>query len=231
MSLSPNHGPRRHGGPPDMVVIHYTAMAGPAEAAERLCDPKAEVSAHYLIEADGALLPLVEEPRRAWHAGVGAWGHVTDVNSHSIGIELDNRGGGDPFAAAQIDALCDLLTGVFARWNIPPERVIGHSDCAPGRKDDPGRAFPWPNLATRGVAIWPWDVAPAAAPAPDAFAQDAARFGYRAPGGDWAPVLEAFRQRFRPRAAGPLDAQDTAIMAALARRWPHHPTRGAAAAS
>ncbi|MEH6360408.1 MAG: N-acetylmuramoyl-L-alanine amidase, partial [Amylibacter sp.] len=125
-----------------MVVVHYTAMETADAACARLCDEAAEVSAHYLISEQGDIVQLVDEDMRAWHAGAGAWGDVTDVNSHSIGIELANTGD-TPFAAAQMDALEGLLGGIQNRWKIPAARIIGHSDMAPGRKFDPGVRFDW----------------------------------------------------------------------------------------
>jgi N-acetylmuramoyl-L-alanine amidase len=129
---SPNFGDRRDGLQPTLVVIHYTAMATCAEALDRLCDPLAEVSAHYLIDSDGTVLSLVAEQDRAWHAGAGEWGGRGDVNSRSIGVELANRGDA-PFAAPQMAALEQVLQGVLERWSLPPQAVIGHSDMAPGR--------------------------------------------------------------------------------------------------
>jgi N-acetylmuramoyl-L-alanine amidase len=140
-----------------MVVLHYTAMLGADAAADRLCDPGAEVSAHYLVAADGAVLALVPEELRAWHAGASAWGGVADVNSRSIGIELDNPGhqlGYPPYPEPQMAALETLLAGILARWAIPPERVVGHACIAPGRKRDPGEKLDWRRLASRGLAVW-----------------------------------------------------------------------------
>ncbi|MBE3640283.1 N-acetylmuramoyl-L-alanine amidase [Mangrovicoccus algicola] len=195
-----------------MVVLHYTAMDSAAAALERLCDPAHEVSCHYLIGADGTLWQLVEEELRAWHAGQGSWGAVTDVNSRSIGIELDNRGRGS-FAVAQLAVLERLLAEILARWNIPPERVIGHQDMAPARKQDPGRWFPWPRLAGKGLAIWP-----EGRPARGRFLDSARAFGY--PEADAGLLLEAFRARFRPMAAGRLSEEDRRMMAELAARFP-----------
>jgi N-acetylmuramoyl-L-alanine amidase len=171
--LSPNFGERRGGAVPDLVVIHYTAMTSCAAALERLCDPCAEVSAHYLISEGGEVLALVPEALRAWHAGAGEWGGVSDVNSRSVGIELAN-GGAEPFAARQMAALEGLLAGVMARWDIRPERVIGHSDMAPARKGDPGARFDWRRLARGGLSVWP----EAGEAEPGGFVAAARAFGY-----------------------------------------------------
>jgi N-acetylmuramoyl-L-alanine amidase len=136
---------------PELVVIHYTAMQNAAAALERLCDPQAEVSAHYLIGADGTCWQLVDENMRAWHAGAGAWRGKDDVNSRSIGIELDNRGD-HPFSNAQMERLESLLRELLIRWSIPASGVIGHSDMAPGRKIDPGPRFDWQRLVKQGLA-------------------------------------------------------------------------------
>lgn len=152
---SSNHNERRF-GPPDMVVIHYTDMESAAAARARLCDPAAEVSAHYLIDLDGTVEQLVAEDRRAWHAGVSEWDGETDINSRSIGIELQNRGpnggGYHPFPAPQMAALEALLQGIMARWPVTPANVVGHDDVAPGRKIDPGPKFDWARLERRGLA-------------------------------------------------------------------------------
>lgn len=196
------------------MVIHYTAMATAQESLERLCDPVAEVSAHYLIAEDGEVLALVPEERRAWHAGAGRWGEATDVNSRSIGIELQNRGA-HPYAHSQMLALERLLGEVLARWSIPPERVIGHSDMAPARKGDPGPRFDWRRLARAGLSVWPGegegDVQDFL-PALHGFGYDAAL----------APdlLLRAFRLRFRPWAEGPLSSLDAGAAQDLARRFP-----------
>lgn len=195
-----------------MVVLHYTAMESAGAALDRLCDAGAEVSAHYLIDRDGTVLRLVPEELRAWHAGAGRWGSVTDVNSRSIGIELQNSGR-EIFPPAQMAALMRLLEGVLARHAIAPERVIGHSDMAPARKGDPGRLFDWRALAQEGLSVWP------EAGAEGDFRAGATRFGYDPDLPD-ALLLAAFRLRFRPRAQGPVEARDRAMVTALARRWP-----------
>ncbi|MGK7755656.1 MULTISPECIES: N-acetylmuramoyl-L-alanine amidase [unclassified Roseovarius] len=203
---SPNFGARRLGAKPDMVVIHYTAMASAEAALERLCDPQAEVSAHYLIGADGHVWQMVAEIARAWHAGAGSWQDVTDVNSRSIGVELDNPGD-RPFPEPLMNALESLLRAILDRWAIPRDRVIGHSDMAPGRKHDPGPHFDWERLEQAGLAgkrghdIGPGD------PNPDTFRAVARRAGYTADVDDDA-LLAAVRLRYRPFATGPLSPED-----------------------
>lgn len=211
---SPNFGERRGGVQPSVIVLHYTAMASCAEARDRLCDPLAEVSAHWLISEQGAAEALVPEAARAWHAGAGEWAGLTDVNSHSIGIELANSGH-QPFAAPQMAGLEALLDGIMARWAIPSHRVIAHSDMAPARKSDPGPRFDWRRLALGGRAVWP---APGVMAPTEGFASDARRFGY--PDADLQTLLTVFRLRFRPWARGPLDAVDAGMARDLARRFP-----------
>lgn len=184
-------------------------------ALDRLCDPETEVSAHYLICEAGRIYQLVEEDLRAWHAGAGSWAGAGDVNSRSIGIELANTGAA-PFPEPQMRALEALLPGIMDRWSIPPQGVIGHSDMAPARKQDPGRRFDWRRLARLGLAVWPEGIAAAGAP-PDAarFREALVRFGYP----DAEPhetLLDAMRQRFRPWASGPLSDGDMAVAQALA---------------
>ncbi|WBU57984.1 N-acetylmuramoyl-L-alanine amidase [Paracoccus sediminicola] len=205
---SPNHGERRDGARPALIVIHYTGMGDCASARARLCDPAAEVSAHWLIDEDGTSEALIPEDRRAWHAGAGAWQGREDVNSRSVGIELANPGN-RPFAAAQMDALDDLLRGIMDRWSISPAGVIGHSDLAPGRKFDPGPRFDWARLARQGLALHP------DAPGADLPLQDSlSRIGYPETGPETR--LAAFRLRFRPRATGPETEADRRIAAAAA---------------
>lgn len=214
--LSPNFGERRGGARPDLIVLHYTAMASCDAALARLCDPVAEVSAHYLISEAGDVIALVPETARAWHAGAGQWGAVTDVNSRSIGIELANTGA-HPFPEPQMRTLEAVLRDVMARWAIPPERVIGHSDMAPARKSDPGPRFDWCRLALGGLSVWPMAAAPVP-PEPEAFMAAARGFGY--PEAPVEVLLAAVRLRFRPWASGPLDGWDVARIADLARRFP-----------
>ncbi len=203
---SPNFGPRRDGLRPELVVLHYTAMATAEAALDRLCDPAPEVSAHYLICEKGRVFRLVDEKMRAWHAGAGTWQGKADINSRSIGIELDNRGT-HPFSEPQMAALETLLPAILTRWTIPASGVIGHSDMAPGRKFDPGPSFGWRRLARQGLAIWPDDQ-----PAEGDWYRAAAALGYDV---DSADALAAFRARFRPWATGPLDAEDARIASRL----------------
>ena len=150
---SPNHGPRRPGAAIDMLVLHYTGMRTAGAALDRLRDPAAKVSAHYLVDEAGAVFRLVPEERRAWHAGRAFWAGETDVNGRSIGIELANPGhrhGYRPFPEAQMAALEALCRDILSRRAVPAGRVLGHSDVAPGRKPDPGELFDWRRLARAG---------------------------------------------------------------------------------
>jgi N-acetylmuramoyl-L-alanine amidase len=228
--ISPNHGPRRGVMAPDLIVLHYTAMESAEAALDRLCDPAAEVSCHYLIDEAGRVTRLVSEMRRAWHAGEARWGALTDVNSHSLGIELANPGPGEggpgdcpDFPEPQMDALIELLHGLMLRWGVPPERVVGHSDVAPGRKIDPGPGFDWRRLAREGVAVWP-ERAKATGegdPAPRVFAA-ARRFGYPAAeeSGE-AALLAALQMRFAPEELGAPPSETLAArLETAAARWP-----------
>lgn len=208
---SPNYGDRR-GWPVELIVLHYTAMTDAEAAIERLCDPETEVSAHYLIARNGALYRLVDEDKRAWHAGSGRWAGRDDVNSRSIGIELDNDGTA-PFDEALMTTLEALLSDLLERHALHPKAVIGHSDLAPDRKSDPGPRFDWSRLAEKHLSVWP------EASMRGEFMRDAAYFGYPVEQGE-AHVLSAFRQRFRPGMTGPRDVADEAMMAGLARHYP-----------
>jgi N-acetylmuramoyl-L-alanine amidase len=229
---SPNFDQRR--GPPDMVVLHYTGMRTGAEALERLRDPEAKVSAHYLIEEDGAVFQLVPEERRAWHAGVAFWKGERDVNAASIGIELVNPGhefGYVDFPETQLEALIGLLDAVRGRWTIPNGRILGHSDVAPERKVDPGEKFPWKRLALDGHGLW---TEPHAAPgAPLALGDEGAgvfalqagltRLGYdSAPSGQYdaytETIVKAFQRHWRPeRVDGIADGETRARLVRLLR--------------
>lgn len=185
-------------------------MASAAAAEARLSDPAFEVSAHYLLARSGAVTQLVAEEMRAWHAGAGAWRGQADMNSRSIGIELANTGH-EPYPSAQIAALVALMGQIMERWEIPPARVIGHSEMAPGRKIDPGRRFPWAALETAGVALGRCGRRQTMVSL-SALAQ---KIGYP----DAAPdvILEAFRSRFAQGRLGPPRAVDLEEMAWLAQ--------------
>ena len=153
---SPNHGERR-AGPLDMIVLHYTGMPDADQALAWLCAEQSEVSAHYFVFEDGRIVQMVEEDRRAWHAGTASWAGESDINSRSIGIEIANfghEGALPPFPDAQIDALIGLCQDITGRHAIPAHRLLAHSDVAPGRKRDPGEAFAWARLAGEGIGHW-----------------------------------------------------------------------------
>ncbi|MGD9537205.1 MAG: N-acetylmuramoyl-L-alanine amidase [Alphaproteobacteria bacterium] len=230
---SPNHDARPEGAAITVLVLHYTDMPSAGDALQRLCDPGAEVSAHYLIDEDGTTYRLVEEARRAWHAGRSRWRGIEGINAVSIGIELQNPGhshGYRPFPAVQMAALAGLASGILARQPIPPRNVVGHSDIAPERKLDPGELFDWPGLAARGVGLWPdpaadHDIAPLRegdqGPRVAGLHAALARYGYGlGPGDRFDPsttaVVQAFQRHFRPdRIDGVWDGACAARLARL----------------
>jgi N-acetylmuramoyl-L-alanine amidase len=211
---SPNWDERKL--PISMVVLHYTEMRSADEALARLTDPEAKVSAHYLISEAGEVIALVDEDKRAWHAGQSFWRGHPDVNSASIGIELDHPGhafGYRDFAEAQFHALVPLLARIVKQYGIPRANVVGHSDIAPARKIDPGELFPWDRLAEYKLCL----PRPTKLEAGDPFDNDAAfylaleRFGYDASAGRKA--VEAFQRRWRPeKIDGEIDGQVRAIL-------------------
>jgi N-acetylmuramoyl-L-alanine amidase len=227
---SPNHDSRGeppHIRPIDMLVLHYTGMQSAAAALDRLCDPAARVSAHYLVEEDGALWRLVPEARRAFHAGISYWQGERDLNFVSIGIEIVNPGhewGYRPFPEPQMAAVEQLCRDILSRYRIPPYRVVGHSDIAPDRKADPGELFDWPRLARAGIGLWPM-------PAPGLARRrgqgvgvieragalaNLARIGYCVSSATESVALAAFQRRFRPeRWDGLLDAETCARLSAV----------------
>lgn len=201
--------------PVTMVVLHYTEMEREA-ALERLTDPEAKVSAHYFISEAGEVVRLVEEAKRAWHAGASYWRGHRDVNSASVGIELDHPGHGlgyREFADAQIEALIPLLNDIVRRHDIPRANVVGHSDVAPARKTDPGELFPWDRLAEYRLCL----PRPEKLELGDPFDNDGAfylaleRFGYDIT--DGRKAVEAFQRRWRPeRIDGVIDGEVRAIL-------------------
>ena len=213
---SPNFNERQL--PVSMIVLHYTGMRSAEAALARLTDPTAEVSAHYLIDEDGTIHRLVAEDKRAWHAGQSHWRGITDINSASIGIELVNPGhefGYREFAPAQIEALIPLLSEIKDRHEITRGNIVGHSDIAPTRKQDPGELFPWARLARVRLAL----------PRPtknlmDPLWSDAGfllaleRFGYEVT--DKLAAVVAFQRRFRPELIdGEIDGECRCLLLAL----------------
>jgi len=236
---SPNHDARPAGQVVDMLILHYTGMPTAEAALDRLCDPAARVSAHYAVDEDGTVTRLVAEERRAWHAGVASWRGDAAINARSIGIELVNPGhafGYRAFPAPQLEALVALARGLVERHPIPARHVLGHSDVAPARKEDPGELFPWKALAARGIGLWPPHEPVkgemgmvlsegSGGPAVHALQQALARFGYGVPvhgafDRTTAQVVTAFQRHFRQSrvdgVADPETAQMAFAVAALA---------------
>ncbi len=220
---SPNHGPRAGSGPVDILLLHYTGMPSADGALKWLCDPRSQVSSHYFVFEDGRIFRLVDESRRAHHAGVAYWAGETDINSRSIGIEIANPGhefGYEPFPEPQIEAVIDLCCDILGRHPIPPERVLAHSDVAPLRKQDPGELFPWELLHEEGIGHYVPGVPVEAGQLLSVGACGAdvtelrnrlRRYGYGVGDSDGfdaelADVVTAFQRHFRPeRVDGVLD--------------------------
>jgi N-acetylmuramoyl-L-alanine amidase len=216
MTRSPNFN-SREGTPVDMLVLHYTGMRTAQAAFDRLCDPAAEVSAHYMIEEDGTLSVLVDEADRAWHAGVASWRGESNINSRSIGIELVNPGhefGYRAFPDEQISVLIDLCCGILDRHEIPGRNVIGHSDVAPTRKEDPGELFPWEKLAKNDIGLWPQDVQSFDPVQPDGVPKALSDIGYETV--DVDATIIAFQRHFVSDSLGKgLDALTRRSLAAI----------------
>ncbi len=204
---------RKNGAPPTFLIIHYTDTQDASEPdgyfTGALSRPDgARVSAHYMIDVDGAITQYVDESARAWHAGVSEWGGVGDINTHSIGIEMVNHGqrfGYKDFPAAQVAALIDLAQGILSRHNIPAYQVLAHSDIAPGRKIDPDYKFPWKKLADAGIGLWPQPIqadfneAAQLLQDPVQLKQALARYGYN-PALDLPALVQEFQRHFQPEA-------------------------------
>jgi N-acetylmuramoyl-L-alanine amidase len=207
---SPNFDART--APPDMIVLHYTGMQSGEAALARLCDPAARVSSHYMVEEDGRVFTLVAEERRAWHAGKSFWKGATDINALSVGVEIVNPGhefGYRPFPDAQVDAVIALVADIRSRWTIPDERLVGHADVAPDRKEDPGELFPWKRLAAEGHGLW---VEPAAAPGgPLGEGEEGA--------GVFALQAGLTRLGFDCAPSGKYDAHTASVVRAFQRHW------------
>lgn len=185
--------------PLDSIILHYTDMLTTDEALAWLCHPTSQVSAHYLIDEAGKTYHLVEDEKRAWHAGESFWQDCTDMNSCSLGIELSNPGhshGYQPFPEAQIDALLQLCEQLRARWDIPKNRILGHSDIAPRRKQDPGHLFPWKKLAREGLGLWP-STRPSVIASHETFVEKSlATIGYETV--SLPHTIRAFKRHFQP---------------------------------
>jgi N-acetylmuramoyl-L-alanine amidase len=208
---SPNFSERR----PNYVILHHTTNDTAEQAVATLTSRLTQVSAHYLVARDGRIIYLVDEQKRAWHAGESYWGGNRDLNSSSIGIELDNNGS-EPFPDAQIEALIALLGDLAARWGIPAANVLGHGDVAPGRKVDPSALFPWRRLAEAGFGLWCEPPYPQpVAPADDALLL--AALGYdvtRLPA-----AIAAFKRRWAPDDSSPeLSDEQRALLLCLIGR-------------
>lgn len=229
---SPNFDARPLGTPVDILLFHYTGMETGAAALARLVDPDARprVSAHYTVDEDGTIFAHVAEERRAWHAGLSYWAGATDINARSIGIEIVNPGhefGYRSFPDRQIEAVIELSLDILQRHSIPPERVLGHSDVAPARKQDPGELFPWGVLAAAGIGLWPGRAPTSVCPSGEegwgegdaVFESGLRRFGYGIrPDTDVSveDAVAAFQRHFRPaRIDGRADEECAAILAAL----------------
>ena len=217
---SPNQDDRPQGTPIDTLVLHYTGMPTAQAALDRLCDPVARVSAHYVVAEDGAIWRLVAEERRAWHAGVSFWrGHVA-LNDRSIGIEIVNPGhefGYRDFPVLQLAAVCDLCLELLARHPIPARNVVGHSDIAPERKEDPGERFDWAALAASGVGLFPAGV-------PDLGTGGAVRDA-----ASLRDVRAALAEiGYRVAAEGPLDPALATVLRAFQRHWRNEAVTGQA---
>lgn len=212
VQASPNHGDRR-GRAPDCIVLHYTGMPTAEGALAQLCNPKAEVSSHYFVFEDGRIAQLVPENRRAWHAGRSSWFDDTDLNSASIGVEIVNPGhdgGLPPFPDVQIDAVIALCRDIIARRGIAPERILAHSDIAPGRKVDPGEKFPWERLAAAGVGLW-------RPPAPE---MPGLILGFGASGAAVSTLQRSLRTLgYGLEETGLYDARTKTVVEAFQRRW------------
>ena len=214
LRASPNFNDRLL--PIGILVLHYTGMTSGAEAIDWLANPQSGVSAHYVVAEDGQVLHMVDEAKRAWHAGRSWWRGVTDVNSASIGIEIVNPGhefGYVPFPAPQMDAVHALVAAITARHGIKPANVVGHSDIAPTRKEDPGELFDWPRLAAAGLAARPQ---PCSDPnwTDPGFLAALGRYGYDITTPNEAVI--AFQRHHRPaKFDGVIDAESRSILRGL----------------
>lgn len=219
---SPNYDERQERAV-DLLLLHYTGMESGAAALERMSDAASKVSAHYMIEEDGRVFQLVEERNRAWHAGQAFWAGERDINGCSIGIELVNPGhefGYRNFPDTQMESLIALARDILTRHLIAPGRVLGHSDVAPDRKQDPGERFDWARLARAGIGLWPMNV-PWIDPLPEeeTLLAQLAAFGYGIEDATPDQVITAFQRHFRPSFInGRFDSETAGVLARLIGR-------------
>lgn len=200
-SPSPNFNDRAAGATPSVLVLHYTDLPDTETSRQWLCDPEKKVSSHYLVDLDGSVIQMVDENKRAWHAGQSYWRGMTDLNTHSIGIEIQNTGhslGYVPFPDKQIAGVVALCRDILSRHDIPARNVLAHSDIAPARKQDPGHLFPWRTLAAAGVGLWPRELA-SGLMSPQAFMTALAHVGYD-PTLPAEVLVPAFQRHFEPEA-------------------------------
>ena len=205
---SPNYGLRKDDTEIEFIILHYTAMTT-ANSLKRLCDPIHEVSCHYLIDQGGLCYQLVDDNKRAWHAGKSYWRGYRDLNSRSFGIELVNLGN-EPYPEAQMKRLISLLTHLIVSYEINPKNVLGHSDIAPSRKSDPGEWFNWKKLSNSGLALFPEVSIPTTCDK-HFFLAHAERAGFN-PDASFEELLKTFRGRSRPNFRGSFDGYDCAAM-------------------
>jgi N-acetylmuramoyl-L-alanine amidase len=229
---SPNYGPRAGGRRPDIIILHYTDTRTTFDALQILQSQERQVSAHYLVGDNGQVMRLVPEEMRAWHAGKSWWAGEGDLNSRSVGIEIQNPGHGFgyvPFPQVQMNAVAELCRDIIQRWRVLPYHVLAHSDIAPGRKIDPGELFPWAWLATQGVGLWPEPTDTELLDAEGLVKDEEqvkllmTRFGYD-PSQEFTTLVTAFQRHFEgdvftnPDLVGKPSARTVARMMALVRQ-------------
>jgi len=215
---SPNHD-SRDGQAVDMLVLHYTGMTSLEAALSRLTDPEAKVSSHYLVSESGDVYRLVGDEARAWHAGVSFWRGVTNINARSIGVEIENPGhefGYRPFPKVQMDTVVSLCRELLRNHVIPARNVVGHSDVAPTRKEDPGELFDWPLLARNGIGLWPHEGRPGASSQQFSDEEMLSAIGYDTQ--NMSAAVTAFQRRFLPaKVTGKIDEEVRARLVTVAK--------------
>jgi N-acetylmuramoyl-L-alanine amidase len=219
---SQNFGNRADGSVINKLIFHYTGMKSGEDSLSRMCDSAAEVSTHYFVDENGTITQLVDEEKRAWHAGASFWAGETDINGQSIGIELQNPGhewGYREFPEQQIKSLVGLATDILIRHEIPARNVLGHSDIAPERKQDPGELFPWQRLAAMNVGYWPRYELETTSPdiAHSKLRENLSSFGYN-PESSLSDIVTAFQRHFRPtNIDGTVDSETALLISNCAK--------------